>query len=294
MNKKLARKCFKTFNTILNNTRRVNLLFNNNSSTSNSYQFKFINNTLYLNDSLNPSKDIIEENLRGVDRKISLVEDFKVSEKEFSMQANKHYNFRFIYSTKLLLVKFFKDKSYTELNIQPNLDKDNLIFLLIFYLSEIKKQNPQSVDKTINELTEYFEKHKVYLESLHAINTEKYKLLNSKTISRQKGLVDIGIALSAIWTLTFFSLIFKIYSWDVIEPTTYIAGNCLLIIQYTYFFLKKRKLSPNLPFDKSTKDDLKLKEEQNLNYDKDFDTSIVNEMKQVEIILKYLKNNIRL
>lgn len=342
--KKLSKRQYFNVGSVINNTKRIKFMFNNQNFNNNFYPFQFNNNSVFLDDSVNilNNKEFNKEDLlkliKGVDDKIEKIDnlaffdlnesaknayffkdinssiDKNNSETEknnkvkdltnneldsnnnsnnaslslntlenkdekvetmnnnipiiplkygFSIIINNHYKLILIYSTNIMIRKYFhhistisrinnttlntigQDNKFIKTKNMNDLN-DNTQLLLFNELNKLSKNttesNQEEYNKVTNDLYNLIKKFNEKLREIEKILSTKKLLINFRVKEKQDLRAKLLIFLSAVTGISFLILIYLIFSWDIIEPTTYLFGNILLILQLLYFLKFKKRI----------------------------------------------------
>lgn len=242
--------------------------------------------------------------------------DRLINDYGFLVVMNNHYKYSFIYNTEIILKKQLNKTLKSLLTSSNNnsniiIDNNNIHYQnLINYIFSINYSNYNTAHQlnyiisnikrlNNNKLNINPSLHTLLFELKSSILSYSNQLNQIKTIlETKKSLVDfrinenqilksnILILLSIIWLITFSLLIYGIYSWDVIEPVTYLTGSCLVLLQVVYFYKTKNKPGVEFYFSKYFKTNLKKKFSNEYGYSTYFNNQLLKEISNVEVVLK--------
>lgn len=284
--KKLSKFGFKSISGF-SQSNRIVFPFNNLSLHTNSYSFDYKSNSMFPGSS-ELNKEYLEKLLKGVDRKIELVEDVKIDKYLIEATINNHYRLFAYSSLNQILHQFFKIKEASDSSEQQfeRANENHITLIISSILEKPKEERSKLLSSLRTELVSFL----AILEELREINQLKLIVITKKVESLKNFYINLAVIVAAIWCLTFYALIFHLYSWDVIEPTTYLAGNLVLILQLIFFIRTKRRPVLDYLSSKHFLSKLNLAESKNLNFSKMLDSQIADEIRKANVCLDFIES----
>lgn len=303
MKRTISKKSYITYINFIDNPTNLKFNFNNSSYISNSYQHKLQPNSIILNsnDMTKKNSSSIENLFYGVDKKISLVKYAHEEKYGFEVDVNNHYKYKFIYSLPLVLdgiINKISSKSMTsesELMALSNMETNkNCLVTIVKYLFSIKNnENNEKNEKERTTKKEQIEiellEYSLYLNDILSSLSSKKTLIEKRLSNKQRLIMNFQLLFCTGWISTYYLLIYKYFSWDVIEPTTFLAGNVLMILQMIFFLITKRKFELNVSYSQY----FEIKEMENImsqiSYDKDFHIRVQSEIDECNKLIDMMK-----
>jgi hypothetical protein len=243
----------------------------------------------------------IENLFYGVDKKISLVKYAHEEKYGFEVDVNNHYKYKFIYSLPLVLdgiINKISSKGMTsesELLALSNMETNkNCLVTIVKYLFSIKNnENNEKNEKERTTKKEEIEiellEYSLYLNDILSSLSSKRTLIEKRLSNKQRLIMNFQLLFCTGWISTYYLLIYKYFSWDVIEPTTFLAGNVLMILQMIFFLITKRKFELNVSYSQY----FEIKEMENImsqiSYDKDFHIRVQSEIDECNKLIDMMK-----
>ncbi len=171
-------------------------------------------------------------------------------------------------------------------------DIKNEILYNIYRLKKIEKQEnfnkiyKEMINSIINDLKKRKE-NLLYLKEQQDLS----EIFYNKTLKNRINLFNkLGISFALSNFLVFYSLIYKFYAWDVIEPITYIVGNVYWIITLGFLVFSNKKLGFDLIESQSIMEIYSDKIAKRTGFDIKEKLIIENELQKIEDLMKILED----
>jgi hypothetical protein len=169
--------------------------------------------------------------------------------------------------------------------------KNEILLNLYTLKTNQNNENKEKISKqNFEEILNILKKREEIFVNLNLLENKKEKMYENLLKSRINLIGKFGITFGATNFFAFYLLIFKFYSWDVIEPITYIVGNIYWILSLGALVFYNKKVDFSLIEGKSLKDIYADRIAKNFSFDKNQKKLIENEIEKIKNLKNSLEN----